>query len=96
MALCTHWFKRYKCDVITNSLLRPVREQAGLGCPPVPFTTNASESVNVLLKNKVDYKRSELPEFLKKLKEVINEQDEELSRAVIGKGKYEIRPGFNS
>lgn len=31
---------------------------------------------------------------MKKLKEVIDEQDEEVSRAVIGKGKYEIRPGF--
>ena len=80
----TRWFKRYKCDTIQNSLLRPVREQAGLGCPPEQFTTNASESVNALLKNKVDYKRNELPDFLKKLKEVIDEQDEEVSRAVIG------------
>ena len=31
---------------------------------------------------------------MKKLKEVIDEQDEEVSRAVIGKGKYEIQPGF--
>lgn len=90
----TRWFKRYKCDMIVNSLLRPVREQAGLGCPPEQFTTNASESVNALLKNKVDYKRNELPDFLKKLKEVIDEQDEEVSRAVIGKGKYVMRPGF--
>ena len=90
----TRWFKWYKCDVIIKSLLRPVREQAGLGCPPEHFTTNASESVNALLKNKVDHKRSELPDFLKKLKEVISKQDEELSRAVIGKGKYTIRPGF--
>jgi hypothetical protein len=90
----TRWFKRYKCDTIVNCLLRPVREQAGLGCPPELFTTNASESVNALLKNKVDYKRNELPDFLKKLKEVIDEQDEEVSRAVIGKGKYEIQPGF--
>lgn len=85
----TRWFKRYKCDIIVKSLLRPVREQ---GCPPEHFTTNTSESVNALLKNKVDYKRSELPDFLNKLKEVISEQDEELSRAVIGKGKYTLRP----
>ena len=46
------------------------------------------------MKSKVDYKCNELPDFLKKLKEVIDEQDEEVSRAVIGKGKYVIRPGF--
>ena len=92
----TRWFKRYKCDTVVASLLRPIREQAGLGCPPEQFTTNASESVNALLKNKVDYKRNELPDFLKKLKEVVDEQDEEVSRAVIGKGKYVIRPGFKT
>lgn len=90
----TCWFKRYICDIIVKSLLRLVREQAGLGCPPEHFTTNASKSVNAFLINKVDHKRSELPDCLKKLKEVISEQDEELSRAVIVKGKYAIRPGF--
>ena len=90
----TCWFKRYKCDMMVSSLLRPVREQAGLGCPPEQFTTNASEGVNALLKNKVDCKRNELPDFLKKLKEVIDWQDEEVSRAVIGKGKYMMMPGF--
>lgn len=90
----TWCFKRYKRYIIVKSLLRPVREQAGLGCPPEDFTTNASESVNALLKNKVDCRRSQLPDFLNKLKEVIDEQDQELSRAVIGKGKYMLRPGF--
>ena len=47
-----------------------------------------------MLKNKVDYKSSQLPNFLKKLEEVINEQDQELSRAIIGKGKYKLKPGF--
>ena len=56
----THWFKRYKCDTVVASLLRPIREQAGLGCPPEQFT---SERVNALLKNKVDF--NELLDFSK-------------------------------
>ena len=91
----TYWFKWHKCDTVVASLLRPIREQAGLGYPPEQFTTNASESINALLKNKVD-KRNELPDFLTKLKEVVDEQDEEVSRAVIGKGKYVIQPGFKT
>lgn len=48
-------------------MLKTVREECGLGSPPDPFTTNASETANSILKNRVDCKRSELPEFLQKL-----------------------------
>ena len=81
-------------DMVKKCMLRLVRQQAGLGCPPDAFKTNASERVNASLKNKVDYKRHELPVFLDKLREAIVEQDVELSRAVIGCGKYEVQPGF--
>lgn len=67
------------------------RQRAGLGDPP-SFTTNASESMNALLKNKVDYKKNELPALLDKLKEVIDEQERELERAVLDRGKYKFRP----
>ena len=77
-------------------MLQSTRRDAGLGDPPEPFTTNASESMNALLKNKVEYKRSELPEFLEKLKEDINEQDREVERAVINRGKYKLLPEFQS
>ena len=73
-------------------MLQSTRRDAGLGDPPEPFTTNASESMNALLKNKVEYKRSELPE----LKEAINEQDREVERAVINRGKYKLLPEFQS
>ena len=59
-------------------MLRPVREEAGLGIPPPTFTTNASESINAMLKKKVDYKKNELPAFMNHLKQIIDEQDREL------------------
>ena len=43
------WFCNHKVGIITSTMLRPVREQAGLGCPPGSFTTNASETVNSML-----------------------------------------------
>ena len=30
-------------DAVVSSMLKPVREEAGLGVPPSTFTTNASE-----------------------------------------------------
>ena len=60
-----------KASVIRDTMLRCVREECGMGCPPDIVTTNASESVNAVLKRKVDYKRNELPVFIDKLKELV-------------------------
>ena len=68
------WFVANKVHVICDSMLKPIREECGLGCPPEPFTTNASESINAMLKRKLDYKRSELPAFIDKVKELVNKQ----------------------
>ena len=84
------WFCNNKVDTVMLGMLRPVREEEGLGIPPPAFTTNASESINAMLKKKVDYKKNELPAFMNHLKQIIDEQDRELERAVIGRGKYEF------
>ena len=81
------WFVTYKTDAIPHGLLHSQRQKAGLG---TAFTTNASEGINAVLKNKVNYKKSELPVFIDKLKQAIKEQDEEVERAVIGRGKYQF------
>lgn len=88
------WFHQYKSTVVKKSMLKATRRKAGLGNPPLHFTTNASESINSVLKNKVDYKKSELPQFLDKLRSVISEQERELERAIIGRGKYEFCKEF--
>ena len=82
------WLSRNKAETIRSSMLRPVREDAGLGSPPQAFYTNASESVNNVIKRKVDYKRNDLPHFIQKLKELAQEQDREVERAIIRRGKY--------
>ena len=89
------WFMKHKSSALKETMLRPVREKAGLGHPPSAFTTNASESINALLKNKVEYRRNELPMFLDKLKEAIDEQERELERAVISRGKYRFLSDYH-
>ncbi len=86
-----NWFVKYKSDILQESMLRNVREEAGLGNPPEEFTTNACESINAVLKGKVDYKKSNLPQFLDKMKELIDEQVKEVERAVVKRGKYEFQ-----
>ena len=58
------------------------------------FYTNASECVNSMIKNKVQYKRNELPQFIQKLKELCDEQQREVERAVVCRGKYRLRPQY--
>lgn len=56
--------------------------------------TNASESVNNVMKRKVNYKRSDVNQFIQKLEEFANEQDHEVERAIIGRGKYCFSSGY--
>ena len=88
------WLSEYKTALMKKTMSRTARCKAGLGDPPRVFTTNASESINSVLKNKVDYKKNDLPVFLDKLKSVINEQEREMERAIIGRGKYQLSEGF--
>ena len=57
-------------------MIASVRSMAGLGNPPKSFTTNNNESLNHVLKWKVDYKRNEWPTFNKLLRELCEEQME--------------------
>jgi len=44
------WFIANKKSAICDTMSLSVRQECGLGCPPEPFTTNSSESINVVLK----------------------------------------------
>ncbi len=88
------WFMKYKCRLFEESMLKAVRELAHLGSPPAEFSTNACESINAVIKTKVSYKKSDLPHFLDQMKELIDEQEREVERAVLRRGKYELRSEY--
>ena len=88
------WFTRNKMTTIMQTMMKPVREEAGLGSPPEPFTTNASETVNSIIKSHVSYKPSQLMELTEKLREAIDEQEREVERAVIGRGKFRFKEEY--
>jgi hypothetical protein len=88
------WFGKYKAEDFCSSTLRGVREKAGLGCPPHPYYTNSNESMNRVIKEKTQWKKSQLPEFLDRMKELVCEQQCELEKAVIGTGEYILKERF--
>ena len=88
------WFLEHKVQVIESSMLASVRESAGLGSPPEPFYTNEIESINRVIKQKTGYKSSEWPEFCRLAKELIEDQQSEVEKAVIGVGEYRFCEEF--
>ena len=88
------YFVDKKARIIRETMIPSVRDGRRLGCPPDIFATNASESMNAVLKRKVDYKRNQLLEFVDILKEVIDDQQSDLERAIIGRGKYLFRQAY--
>ena len=75
-------------------MLLPVREKAGLGSPPDPFFTNSSECINFVLKVKLDYKRNEMTVLVNKIRELIEYQQREVEKALLGTGKYTPHPMY--
>lgn len=53
------YFTRYQAEVVKYHMRKDLRDAALLASPPNIFTTNSSESVNAMLKKKVDYKHYE-------------------------------------
>ena len=77
-------------EVIANCMIHPLREQAGLGSPPTPYYTNDIESKNNILKQYVQRKASQLPEFVEYMKALITEQRSEIEKAVAMYGEYRV------
>lgn len=71
-------------------MIASVQCLAGLGNPPKYYTTNSNESLNNLLKTKVDFKQSEWPKFNEILFAAVSEQQEGFAKAVFSQGEYEF------
>ena len=87
------WFTRNKMTIM-QTMMKPVCEEAGLRSPPEQFTTNASETINFIIKFHISYKPSQLMELTEKLREAIDEQEREVERAVIGRGKFGFKEEY--
>ena len=82
------WFTRYKADDFHHCTLRSLREDVGLGSPPRLFYTNDSESLNAQLKESLGYKKHQWGLFNEKVKRMVEQQQHEMEKVIIGYGKY--------
>lgn len=75
-------------------MLKSITKFGGLGSPRDPFYTNDVESANRIIKRKTNYKATEWPEFCKLAKELIEEQENEIEKAIIGVGEYKFDDNY--
>ena len=85
-----HYFKTHYSTIIRSTMLKGLRTSVSLGSPPAIFTTNPSESLNAVIKRKVDYKATEWPQFNDQMKQMVEGQREEAIRALSGRGQYRL------
>ena len=83
---------------------------AGLGNPPSPYYTNASESANAVIKGAVGFKENEMSAFVREMAAFVREmaafvremailmdqQREDVESAIINKGPYKLGESFAS
>jgi hypothetical protein len=87
------WFVQHQSNNIKTKMLLPLRESLGIGNKE--YTTNDNEHINSIIKKKVDYKLHELSIFCEKMRELINEQKDDIEQAfVMNAGPYEVHPKF--
>ena len=90
-----NYFKTYQAIVVCQHMHKDLREAIGLGSPPLPYTTNASEAVNSKLKQHVQYKETEWPVFVDEMKQLLSAQRNDMIRALSGRGQYRVCDSYH-
>ena len=89
------WFTKHIADIFRNHTLRSLREDVGLGCPPMAFRTNDSESINAILKDCVGFKKQKWAVFNSIIKTAVNKQQQEFEKVIIGLGQYCLQKQYS-
>ena len=82
------WFVGNVSDTIITSMLKPLRQKAGLG--DSLYAINDNEAENYLLKLKTEHKRVSLVTFISKSHELVKEQDALLEGAILDQGECRL------
>lgn len=78
-----------------DSMLKPVRIDAGLGNPPSEYVNNDPEAANFMIKHRLHFDAKKPHEFIQEIKKIVETQQRNEDRAVFGKGPYQVRDGFS-
>ena len=87
------WFRLHIAPIIRENmryeLLRDLRMEEE------KYTQNNSESLNALVKRYVDFQKQDVFQFVNDLQECVLEQQNEVSKAAIGLGRWTLSPFYS-
>ena len=89
-----NWLVKNEADVMKTSMIAGVRQDAGMGCPPVQYTTNRNESMNRIAQEYANYSRSTWVQLANNMYELIMNEQKEVDKAIYGMGEYRFRPNY--
>ena len=92
------WFCEYKAEDMSNTVIKSVRNAAGLSLSDGStkrFYTNASESLNQMLKEEVNYKASHLHKFIDEMYDFMKRQENDMKKAVYRSGDWRLHLDYN-
>ena len=69
--------------MIVDSMLKEVRQRAGLGNPPTAYYNNIPESINAIIKRGVEFKESEMSKFCQEMSILLLRQKEDVESAIM-------------
>ena len=86
------YFKSKKSQLLKNCMTAEIRSLIGLGYPPKPYTQNANECVNGVLK-RVQRKYKSITDVIKILQDYVKEQDMQFQLSLMGQGAWQLLQG---
>lgn len=75
-------------------MYKDLQEAAGLGSPPAVFRNNSSEVINAVIMKQVSYRKTQWPEFVQEMKELLDAQQNKIIHAISGRGRYRLTESF--
>ena len=82
--------QQYYTDKLENML----RQNMEASCSG--WTNNAAESINHVLKQRVQWRVNQMPELIGKCRQLVDAQHTEADRALVGRGDFVLRKGYAS
>ena len=86
-SLFADYFASHKVIHIRTSISADIRAMAGLGFPPSPYTQNANECINSVIKRGKETKRLTLKSVVQLLRSVVRDQENQTVLSMIGNGE---------
>ena len=87
------WFRLHVAPIIRENMRCELLRD--LGMEDEKYTQNNSESLNALVKRYVNFQKQDVFQFVNDLQECVLEQQNELSKAAIGLGRWTLSPCYS-